>query len=401
MIISAVENNEFLNKIKELYYSRVYKYDIDTTDAVIDLLKKYEDIEKILITKMNLKGNIIEKEYIKEIVKIKNTRIVLLIEKLTDEIKEFLFANEIFSIIEGKHIDVQKVYETIEKNEKVVYRSGDNNIEQSKDNLNIKTIKKQFISVFGTSGSGKSMFASLLLNQIAKNKNIKRALIDMDGINSSIDIYNDIPIKNIMQDIINNIELGKYNREYINELLYVSENKTSYLTNNLSLYDMQNKIDKSHYNKIFESVNNYNDFVIVDLPSIPFFDVVKFSLDFSSIIFFVINPNYISIRQAIKYLEILNKLWNIPKSNINLVVNKVTKYSLTTSQIKSFLKGYKIICEIDYEEKVEQVINGGSSVNHLEADMRKILNLLDLEYNKEEKSVFMRYLDVSKYLQRR
>ena len=401
MIISAVENNEFLNKIKELYYSRVYKYDIDTTDAVIDLLKKYENIEKILITKMNLKGNIIEKEYIKEIVKIKNTRIVLLIEKLTDEIKEFLFANEIFSIIEGKHIDVQKVYETIEKNEKVVYRSGDNNIEQSKDNLNIKTIKKQFISVFGTSGSGKSMFASLLLNQIAKNKNIKRALIDMDGINSSIDIYNDIPIKNIMQDIINNIELGKYNREYINELLYVSENKTSYLTNNLSLYDMQNKIDKSHYNKIFESVNNYNDFVIVDLPSIPFFDVVKFSLDFSSIIFFVINPNYISIRQAIKYLEILNKLWNIPKSNINLVVNKVTKYSLTTSQIKSFLKGYKIICEIDYEEKVEQVINGGSSVNHLEVDMRKILNLLDLEYNKEEKSVFMRYLDVSKYLQRR
>lgn len=78
---------------------------------------------------------------------------------------------------------------------------------------------------------------------------------------------------------------------------------------------------------------------------------------------FVINPNYISIRQAMKYLDLMTNSWNIDRNKINIIVNKVTKNSLSLSQIEALLVGYKISMEVDYDSEIENVINGIGNIN--------------------------------------
>ena len=95
--------------------------------------------------------------------------------------------------------------------------------------------------------------------------------------------------------------------------------KLWYMTNNSSIFDIQNKYTNKYYEKIYNSVNLRYDYTIIDLPSSPFLDVVSYTLLNATDIFFVLNPNYISIRQGIKYLELITKLWDIPKSKIKMI----------------------------------------------------------------------------------
>lgn len=92
-------------------------------------------------------------------------------------------------------------------------------------------------------------------------------------------------------------------------------------------------------------------------------DISYYNIKNADVIMFVINPNYISIRQAMKYLDLMTNSWNIDKNKINIIVNKVTKNSLSLSQIEALLVGYKISMEVDYDSEIENVINGIGNIN--------------------------------------
>lgn len=92
-------------------------------------------------------------------------------------------------------------------------------------------------------------------------------------------------------------------------------------------------------------------------------DISYYNIKNADVIMFVINPNYISIRQAMKYLDLMTNSWNIDRNKINIIVNKVTKNSLSLSQIEALLVGYKISMEVDYDSEIENVINGIGNIN--------------------------------------
>ena len=346
MIITALGNEEINNKLKDIYKDKVYLYDLYYREDVISFLKKnsYDSEETlnkwIIITKENLEGDMNFKEYIEKIREIsKDIRIICFVEILNDENKTFLFSKDIFDIIEGNLIKIDKIESVINSDKKVIYKEniGNKEIKKSKlDNENSIVISKELFAVYGTSGSGKSFFSSLIAKKISEKLNINVALLDMDIQNPNLDILvNAEGDSNLLSQIVEDVDKrGEISDIITKYLIKDKKNKNlSYMTSNVSLFECQNKLSNKYYEKIYSSVNQNYDYTIVDLPSAPFLDVVSYTLTNSTKIFFVINANYISIRQAIKYLDLITKLWNVPSEKIALIINKCKKNSLSISQI--------------------------------------------------------------------
>lgn|GEM_PF-2097322 len=392
MIVLGVDNEYIKQKIDELYTQEVYSHDISYMEGVIEYLSKQREnnVNIILITKDSLNGNLTKELYIKQI-RLANdsVKIILLTEYLDEQYKEFLFANQVFNVIEGKEIDIIDIVESINSDDKVIYKNSANSIKKlPNENSNDKKIEytvipKQFISVYGTSGSGKSYISSLLSKVLSSKLKIKVSMLDMDIQNPSIDIYNNLNgAGNILSQIIEDIDNKRDINNMVDKYMYKDKNNKNlwYMTNNSSIFECQNKLNNDYYEKIYFSNINKYDYVIVDLPSSPFIDVVRYTLSFSSAIFFVVNPNYISLRQAIKYLELMTKLWEISRNNIFIIINKRQKNSLDISQISNLLDGYKIVSILDFEFNIEGYINGAISNMYSKLDEEKIIKSLGVNY---------------------
>lgn len=233
--------------------------------------------------------------------------------------------------------------------------------------------------MFGTSGSGKSLVSYLLAKELSKHE--KTLLLNVDIQNPCIDIYTCEKEKNKnILDILEQLELCK-DKEYVKEYISKKSN-VDCIYSNLSLYESQSKLNISKYEHLLNYANKNYIYSIFDLTNCIFIDQIKYFLINSSDIIFVVNPNYISIRQAIKYLEIINQLWKIPSSKIKIVLNKVSNRSLNKTLIKSLLPDYDIYGIIQYSSKVEEAINMGNDLC-INADFRKLLNSFGISLKKE------------------
>ena len=251
--------------------------------------------------------------------------------------------------------------------------------------------RKEMIAVYGTSGSGKSIVASAIAKELSKALDVLVALLDMNIQNPSIDIINNLEINsNILGNIVEDVD--KYNsmiqdiKEYL--LKDVDNKRLSYMTNNVSLFESKNKLCNKYYETIYNAVKKDYDISVIDLPSTPFLDVVNYTLTNATKILFVVNPNYISIRQAKKYLEIITKLWNVNKDKIGIIVNKVTSNSLDNIQVKSLLKDYKVIANFNYNKSVEGLINGEYDNLKFNGNYNTLYKWLDIDKNIESTKRF-------------
>ena len=121
-ILVALDNKEIKEKLNIKYGNKVYNYDFSYKEDVIEYLKRYSD-DYIILTRLDLPGNISYKEYILSLKNLSNnSKIVIIVNKLNIDDRKFLYANEIFNIIEGNEIDIDVIYNQIETEDKVVYK---------------------------------------------------------------------------------------------------------------------------------------------------------------------------------------------------------------------------------------------------------------------------------------
>lgn len=402
MKIIIALNNKYIKESLEREYTDVYKYDISKKEDLIELISKeeYQLKDVIVITKESLEGNLDSKLFAKQLrVANKFARVIYIVESIDNEYKKYLFSNEIFTILESENLNLQNLKEAIDEDKFVIYKdlnedSGKLQVSEAavdynynrnyNKNYNIKNqvIPKKMIAVYGTSGSGKTYVSSIISKNISKDLNLSLVLLDMDIQNPAIDIFNNLPINiNGLNQIVTDVD----RQEKINKLLdkYMIKDKNNkklwYMTSNTTLFDCQNKLNNKYYDEIYKNVCDKFDYTIIDLPSSPFLDVVPYTLKKADIIYFVVNPNYISIRQAVKYLDLLNKLWDIPKNDIKIIINKIQKNSLDIIQIKSLLSGYDVICEFDFVEELESYINGAKSEIDIDFKIDKLYESLNIE----------------------
>ena len=376
MIITAINNEDIFNNLKSQIESKakeeIYMFDICLKEEVIELITKFSNKckDKItLITRENLSDKITDKEYISTLKSInKDLKIIWCTTSLSDEDKSFLLSAEVFNILVSEEFNIDKIVESVKSKDKIIYDgriNNDNKVKKDikeinntiKNNNDLENIEKQFIAVYGTSGSGKSYVTNIIASSISKQTSIKPCIIDMDFENSNIDILNNLDTKNKgISKIVDEININSNIKTIVNDNT-ITKNKIDYIISNTSIYDYKNKISTEHYFKIYNEINKKYHSILVDLPSFPFIDVVSFTLNYATKIIFVVNPNYVSLRQALKYLELINKHFNIPKNCISIVVNKVTKNSLTIEYIKEVLHEYNIILAIPFNENEEKNIN--------------------------------------------
>ena len=385
-ILVALDNKEIKEKIDEIYNQDVYEYDITTKENVIEFLSNTKD-DYIVITKEDLNGNLDGKLYIKHLKLARsNLKIIYIVKKLDDEYKKFLFANEVFNILEGDIFDINDILDAIKEDKMVIYNNKYNKDELQEECLNeylldVNILKKQIVAIYGTSGAGKSILSSIIAKNVAKYTHTDVALLDMDIENSAIDIINNVEESNSLMQIVEDVDKtykveGDISKYVVNDK--VNKN-LAYVTNNCSIYDVQNRLSNKYYNKIYSSLYSKYDYLFIDLPASPFLDVVQYSLNVATKIFFVVNANYISIRQAVKYINLITKFWDNDNSKIYIIVNKVQNNSLETSQIESLLGGYKIIAEIEYNKNMESYINGAFSDIDVKLNMDKIYEVLGIK----------------------
>lgn len=397
MIVTAINNYDIHNLIKQEYGEDVYKYDLSSREDVIDLL---EDVfepcrlkELILIVNEELNGEISFFDFIKKIREISNeVRIICVLDKLSDDKKRFLFSNEIFDILEGNLININEIRDIISSDKKIIYKQ---NLITSKngDKIPVKNegliIQKELIAIYGTSGAGKSFFSTVLAKALAKKVNIKVALLDMDIQNPCIDIIANVngdsnTLSHIVEDVDKRNEISDIISNYMIKDSVIGN--LDYMTSNVSLFEIQNKLSPKYYEKIYNAVSKNYQYTIIDLPASPFFDIVPFTMSMVTKLFFVMNPTYISVRQAIKYLNLITMLWNIPKDKIFIVINKEGKNSLSLSQIQSLLSEYGFFCTIPFSEKVEGYINGEISDINTNFNIDKIYEFIGINIKCQRKS---------------
>lgn len=347
-ILVALDNNEIKEKLNIKYGNKVYNYDFSYKEDVIEYLKRYSD-DYIILTRLDLPGNISYKEYILSLKKLSNkSKIVIILNKLNIDDRKFLYANEIFNIIEGNEIDIDVIYNQIQTEDKVVYKTiykkpNENNTRRS-------------IAVLGTNGAGKSFVSYLIANSIAKYTKKDVALISMDS-------------KNSCQEILGNINCIDYETsEYINEISKNEENVEKYVNQSNYYKNLWYIISKNNYNqknnnninikKFIENLENKYNYVVFDTSTCYLNTDVSQLIDWVDEIFFVINPNYISLKQAKFLLDFLSNSLNVKNNKIKIVVNKIGEFSLDIRQIKSILKLDNKIMNIKYLKMVEGYING-------------------------------------------
>ena len=405
MIVTALDNLEIKEIIDRKYTDRVYLYDFSTKEDVLEFIEKYvnkidNNEEIILITKDELTGSISSRDYIVRLKEIyNNIRIIYITNNLDDDFKGFLFSNDVFDIIVGSVFKKEELFEIIDSNQKIVYKCSDSNKSEflREEGVNYVTnsivIPKQLFAVYGTSGAGKSTFSLVLAKKLSEKLNINVSLLDMDIQNPSIDILlnsneNSNNLSNVVDDVDKRKEISDIISKY---MIQDSKNKKlSYMTNNVSLFECQNKLSSEYYEKIYSSVSQKYDYSIIDLPSSPFLDVVPYTLEQATKIFFVINANYVSVRQAVKYLDLITKLWNIDCSRIGIIINKYKKNSLDAVQIQGLLPEYKVLGVLNYDESLESYINGASLNLKLDFNIDKVLSWLNIN-KKEPKFQFSKY----------
>lgn len=372
-ILVALGNKEIKEKIDKKYGQRVYKYDISIKEDVLEFLKNTTR-KYIVITTLNLLGNISNEEYIEKLRTLNsNNKIIVLVDNLTYQNKKMLLANEVFNIIEGNEIDIEVIFKLIEKDEKIIYKTIYINKEINKE--------KRKIVVFGTSGSGKSFISYFIATAIAKYTNEDVVLDTYDT-------------QNPLADVISNLSSNDYNsNNFIKDILedkhkidnyILKDNKyknLSYLIKNMEVITLS--YENINFKNVINIVSNNYNFTIVDLPNFSLSSSISDMLYLATDIIFVLNPNYISLRQAKKYLEYISNILGIEKTKIKIVINNESDYSLDINQIKSALKEYKYVTKIKKFKELEAYINGIIyKIPFSYKEERKLLDFLDINYDK-------------------
>lgn len=347
-ILVALDNKEIKEKLNIKYGNKVYNYDFSYKEDVIEYLNRYRD-DYIILTRLDLPGNVSYKEYILNLKNLSNnSKIVIIVNKLNVDDRKFLYANEIFNIIEGNEIDIDVIYNQIETEDKIVYKT----IYKQPDENNTK----RSIAVLGTNGAGKSFVSYLIANSIAKYTKKDVALISIDS-------------KNSCQEILGNINCIDYETsEYINEISKNEENVEKYVNQSNYYKNLWYIISKNNYNqknnnninikKFIENLENKYNYVVFDTSTCYLNTDVSQLIDWVDEIIFVINPNYISLKQAKFLLDFLSNSLNVKNNKIKIVVNKIGEFSLDIRQIKSILKLDNKIMNIKYLKMLEGYING-------------------------------------------
>ena len=401
-ILTALGDPLINNKlIKEKEFEIISK-DIQYQDGIFEILENNKEIDYIILSENLLGENKIE--ILIDKIKEKNNKIkiIIILEKIKEELENDLLKKGIIKIYYYNKLKIEEIINFIKEKNKI-----NNNIENEFKNLkeilnnnnlylekeiNKKNIlknennkinnkiellkkentkiKKEIISITGTGGVGKSIITLNLAN-IIKQKQRKILILDFDILNSSLHTIlgvNKYPqkIKNILQK--NNLIQNKLN---IKDLIIKINKKVDLISGINLLFDNKYKISSEKIKFILEELKQYYDTIIIDNSSECFFDYTKNILNNSDIILFVLESNLLEIKKANNLLKIYKEEWNIEDKKINIIINKYNENAVDDKVIENIFSNYKLLGKIKFNKKYNILINKNFEENIFTKNIKK------------------------------
>lgn len=280
-MILGISNKNIENKIANNYY---YKYEIHIVKYSEQIIEKVQfEKEAVIIVKGEIKGKISFEEMICMLKKLNiKLHVIVIVKELSQKLKEFLFAKEIFSVIEGNKFELDNLIYLIENPQKIIYKNKSD------------TTKSNVIVVVGGHASGKTTATMLIAKSIAKYKNKKVLVLDLDFIYPTIDLY--LGAKNYsLVDYIDDLKEGKIRNIENYETKDEKYNNLKYIVNAKSMCVP----DSETIVRIIENLKQYYDYIVVDTSTIMLKKIYTISENQNYNIVRIIEPGKRAIKEYI------------------------------------------------------------------------------------------------------
>ena len=376
-VVTAIGNPIINNKLREYNEYEVIGKDIQYEEGIFELLEQISSVDIIIIS------NALPEEYdfkifINKILNLKsNIKLIVFLKEKNQGIENYLNSKNIFDIFYLNRIE-DFFYNINKKNSstnslndvdefKTLLLESIHNSNDNKKNMKINTKGKGYIksyskilTITGNNGSGKSIFSTIFSNLLL-NLNKRVLLIDCSYSNSTISYLLEINNKKNNNDLIININDRLSVICELDKLIFNQKNNNGYLYNELEIL-------KKEY-----------DYIIIDLPGNIKNDLVIEFLKYSNNIIYLFEPNLIEMQKANIFLESFINDVEININKIKLVLNKTNKYKISSNIIESVFSDFKIIGDIEYNERFNYVINK-SVINELpKKDFEKIFENINAQ----------------------
>ncbi len=348
-IVTALGNPVLNDELKKYSKYDVISADLFYQEAVLDI-SKVEDIDVIVVSSL-LQGQYDIIEFLTEIKKNNiGTRIILIVDTISDEHKNILISKGIFDILYDNEIEILDVIEAIDREEPINIKKqiekeltqikNENKLKENKEDYLIKketlikVQKQEVISIFGTAGAGKSTVVANLVKYFSKKTKSKILLIDLDTLNGNLEEI--IEVSKVPENVeilidedkkcgINYVaDLVLKNRFDANVLdeLVINCGTFDLLTGNTSLHYCQHVLNENCYYKLLETSKEKYDFIFIDTSSNIFLDSTKWALQEANRVLFVTEDSNVCLRKTTQLLDVIFNIWNIWKNKVQIVLNK-------------------------------------------------------------------------------
>lgn len=317
-MIVGISNELIERKLISSYSEKYSIFIVNTKDQIVKYLESKEEF--LIVIREDLEGKITFLDLIENIKEVNpRNKVVVVIKNLTKEIKEKLFSKEVFNIIEGNSFLFEELIENIESPKMVIYKTK-------------SIVKNKIIFITGTRNSGKTVFTKMLSECIARNKNRRVLVLDLDFIYPSLDTYLSIDynysLVDFFKDLINHklkkIESYECSNKKIKNIKYILNSKSIGIPNEDVLLEMF-KILKEHY-----------DYIIVDTSTLMINKIYNLSKIINCEIIYLIEESIKALREYVLDNSFIDKNYRI---NTKYIVNKSRGNKEILKEIRKVLLG--------------------------------------------------------------
>ena len=338
--LTAIGNSEVDYSIFEKNGYKLLARDIIYQDGIFELLDIYRDIEVLFISDV-LMGEFRIEILIKKILKkYDKIDIIVFLENYNYEQINIINSCGVYKIYE---LNNYKDFFLNKENQGITsFKKELKNRIQSKQNKNRTCI----IAILGIGGVGKSIVACLIAKSMVNNGNKVLLMTNQESTQEFILEY-----KNNRKPIFSGFEVC---------LLLESKFK-----------DINYEIEY-FYNELKKIQNRY-DYVIIDMNQIAS-QKEKILYEFSNKIIVLLEANKLSMYKTQMYLNEKN---NIFKNKTEIIINKKNNFSFDIEEIRDYFYENKIIGEIKYYEKIDEIINQNIFDNKIFDDIGVIVKKIE------------------------